>query len=290
MQTVNKLGIFLKLLYYLSRMKIKVVIDNISKNTLLKEWGLCIYIEHNQQKFLLDSGSSTKFAKNAQSLGIDLSQIDFGILSHAHYDHSNGMTKFFKMNKTAPFILRHGSGENCYHHVFWIINKYIGIKKGCLKKYAKRITFAEGNYQIADGVFLLPHSTDGLEQIGKRAKLYIKENKHIVPDSFKHEQSLIFDTDKGLVIFNSCSHGGADNIIKETSAAFPDKKIYGIIGGFHLFHLPDSAVRDFASRVEETGIKHIITGHCTGQRAFEILREELGDKVLQMYSGMEIEI
>ena len=271
-------------------MKIRVLIDNISKNELYKEWGLSIYIEHNGRKFLLDSGSSAKFARNAESLGIKLEEIDFGILSHAHYDHSNGMAEFFKLNKKATFLLRETAGETCYHHNFWFINKYIGIKRGWLKKFADRIVFASGKYKIEEGVYLLAHSTPGLEEKGKRAHLYIKENGRIVPDSFKHEQSLIFETAQGLVIFNSCSHAGADVIIKEAAAAFPDKKLYGIIGGFHLFCLPEDAVRAFAQRVAETGIEHVITGHCTGQKAYKILREELGDKVQQMYSGMEMEI
>lgn len=271
-------------------MKIRVLIDNISKSELYKEWGLCIHIEYNGKNFLLDTGSSSKFARNAAALGLNLSEVDFGILSHAHYDHSNGMPEFFKLNEKAPFLLRETAGETCYHHHFAFINRYIGIKKGCLKKYTDRIVFASGKYMVTEGVYLLPHSTPGLEEKGRRAKLYIKEKGRIVPDSFKHEQSLVFETEKGLVIFNSCSHGGADNIIKEAAAAFPGKKLYAIIGGFHLFCLPEDAVRAFARRVAETGIEHVITGHCTGQHAYEILHEELGYKVQQMYSGMELEI
>lgn len=271
-------------------MKIKVIIDNITKSTLLKEWGLCIYIENNGKKYLLDSGSSAKFALNAEELGLVLSEIDYGILSHAHYDHSNGMKKFFELNSTAPFILRESARENCYHHSWWIFNKYIGIKRGWLKKFADRIKYAYGKYEVTDGVYLLPHSTDGLHKIGEKAHLYIKTGGCIVPDSFLHEQSLVFDTPKGLVIFNSCSHGGADNIVMETSRAFNGKHIYAIIGGFHLFHLKDDEVRAFAERLRKTGVEHVITGHCTGQRAYEILFQELGDKVQQMYSGMEMEI
>lgn len=271
-------------------MKIQILIDNISKNELKKEWGLCIYIEHNGKKFLLDSGSSGKFAQNAQTLNVDLNQIDYAILSHAHFDHSNGMKTFFQKNENAKFILRDAAKQQCYHHHFWIVNEYIGIKKGWLQKFSDRITYASGNFKVADGVYLLPHSTAGLEQIGKRAKLYVKKDGKIVPDPFEHEQSLVFETEKGLVIFNSCSHGGADNIIKEVAAAFPGKNIYSILGGFHLFCLPDEAIHSFAERVRSTGIEHIVTGHCTGQRAFNILHEELGEKVQQMYSGMELEI
>lgn len=65
---------------------------------------------------------------------------------------------------------------------------------------------------------------------------------------------------------------------------------YGMIGGFHLFCLSDDEVRAFARRVRDTGIEYVVTGHCTGQRAYEILHEELGDKVIQMYSGLELDL
>jgi 7,8-dihydropterin-6-yl-methyl-4-(beta-D-ribofuranosyl)aminobenzene 5'-phosphate synthase len=37
-------------------------------------------------------------------------------------------------------------------------------------------------------------------------------------------------------------------------------------------------------------VQKIYTGHCTGQRAYEILHDILGDKVEQMHTGMEIEV
>ena len=109
-------------------------------------------------------------------------------------------------------------------------------------------------------------------------------------DDFSHEQSLVFDTKEGLVIFNSCSHGGADVIIREAEAAFPGKQIYGLIGGFHLFRSEDQEVRELADRIRKTGIRRICTGHCTGERAMEILKEELGDMAEQIYTGFEIEV
>lgn len=60
-----------------------------------------------------------------------------------------------------------------------------------------------------------------------------EEEWPVEADDFSHEQSLVLDTKEGLVIFNSCSHGGADVIIREAEAAFPGKQIYGLIGGFH---------------------------------------------------------
>ena len=279
-------------------MKIQVLIDNIASccgsRKLFGEWGLSVYVEFEGKRYLLDTGASHLFAKNAVVMGVDLSKIDMGVLSHAHFDHSDGMAKFFHANKTAPFYLRKGAGENCYHtHKLlgrFTYHEYIGIHKGFLKRFADRIRFAEGDMQIAPNVYLVPHKTPGLESIGERAHLSVKENGKYRYDSFDHEQSLVFDTPKGLFVMNSCSHGGADNIVKEIEATFPGKKIYAILGGFHLFRYKDEVVRAFAERLRELDVQKIYTGHCTGNRAFEILHEVLGDRAEQMRCGMTIEL
>ena len=111
-----------------------------------------------------------------------------------------------------------------------------------------------------------------------------------MPDDFSHEQSLVLDTDKGLVILNSCSHGGAGNIIDEVKATFPGRKVYGLIGGFHLFNKSDDEIRKVAGNIRDTGIEYVCTGHCTKDRAFRILKEELGNMVEQMKVGYQIVI
>jgi 7,8-dihydropterin-6-yl-methyl-4-(beta-D-ribofuranosyl)aminobenzene 5'-phosphate synthase len=279
-------------------MKIQVLIDNIASccgsRKLFGEWGLSVFVEFEGKRYLLDTGASHLFAKNAGVMGVDLSKIDMGVLSHAHFDHSDGMAKFFELNKTAPFYLRKGAGENCYHaHKLFgrfTYHEYIGIHKGFLKRFADRIRFAEGDMQIAPNVYLVPHKTPGLERIGEAAHLSVKENGVFRYDSFDHEQSLVFDTPKGLFVMNSCSHGGADNIVKEIEATFPEKKIYAILGGFHLFRYKDEVVRAFAERLRVLDVQKVFTGHCTGNRAYEILHEVLGDRAEQMRCGMTIEL
>ena len=279
-------------------MKIQVLIDNIAgtcgSRKLFGEWGLSVYVEFEGKRYLLDTGASHLFAKNAAVMGVNLSKVDVGVLSHAHFDHSDGMAKFFHVNEAAPFYLRKGAGENCYHaHKLighFMYHEYIGIHKGFLKRFADRIRFAEGDMLIAPNVYLVPHKTPGLEAIGERAHLSVKENGKYRYDSFDHEQSLVFDTPRGLFVMNSCSHGGADNIVKEIEATFPGKKIYALLGGFHLFRYKDEVVWAFAERLRELDVQKIYTGHCTGDRAFKILREVLGDRAEQMFTGMTVEI
>ena len=268
-------------------MRATILADNIGMENLAGEWGLSIWIEAHGKKLLLDAGASGLFAENAEKLGISLKDEDCAVLSHAHYDHSYGMKTFFEQNNIAPFCFRETTAENCYAK-FSIFKKYIGIPKGIIKEYADRIVTVTGDYRIAEGIWLIPHKTTGLEKVGIREHMYRRSGMRFLPDDFSHEQSLVIETEKGLVIFNSCSHGGADNIIEEVAATFPDKHVEAIIGGFHLFNKSEAEVNVFAERVKNTGINRVCTGHCTGKRAYKLLKEALGERVEQLSVGKVI--
>lgn len=266
-------------------MRATVVVDNIKSDGMPGEWGLCVFIEYGGKKILLDTGASSLFEENAEMLRIPLSEIDFAVLSHAHYDHANGMERFFQINERAKFYLQSGCGENCYSKK-WFLRRYIGIPKGIMAKYPDRIEYASGNFSICAGVSLIPHTSPGLDAIGKRENMYLRKDGRWYPDDFSHEQSLVFETARGLVVFNSCSHGGAVNIIREVTAAFPGRKVAALIGGLHLYNKPEREIRELAGMLQSTGVEQVYTGHCTGKTAYGILKEELGDVVRQFHTGL----
>ena len=269
-------------------MKATVLVDNIADNGLSGEWGLSIYIEYNDKKILLDTGASDLFLKNAEKIGLSVKDVDYAVLSHAHYDHSRGMKAFFAENRKAKFYLQKNAAENCYFKK-WLIRRYIGLPKNILTDYKGRIEFIGNDYTLCDGVHLIPHKTPGLETIGKRENMAQKTQNGWKADDFSHEQSLVFETEKGLVIFNSCSHGGAHNIINEVAETFPDKKVYGLIGGFHLYNKSVTEVRSLAKKIKETGIGYVCTGHCTKNKAYGILQEELSEKLHQLHVNLTME-
>ena len=265
-----------------------VVIDNKACNGLKGEWGLSIVVDYKGKKILVDAGASDLFIDNMAKLNIEIRDIDYAMLSHAHFDHANGIPAFFKKNDKAKFYIRETTKDNCYAKRLFFY-KYIGIPKRMMDEYAERIEVVSGDYKVMDGVYLLPHKTANLENIGKKEKMYLKTDNGYVFDNFAHEQSLVVDTDKGLVIINSCSHGGAVNIINEVKNTFKDKHIYGIIGGFHLYNKKDAEVLEVAECIKNTGIEFVCTGHCTEERAYNILKGVLKDKLIQLHSGLIME-
>lgn len=270
-------------------MKVTVLSDNIGCGGLQGEWGLSFHIEFGGKRYLLDTGGSELFLANARKLGIDISEVDCAVLSHAHYDHSLGMEAFFRVNSKADFFVSPDAGENCYAGM-GLLSRYIGLPKGVLSAYKDRIMMPSGIAGIDKDVFVVPHSTEGLSKIGRRSHLYVRRGWRYLPDDFTHEQSLVFRTEGGLVIFNSCSHSGVDVVMEEVGRAFPGESVKAYLGGLHLFRMSDSEVGEIAGRIRKAGISRVITGHCTGDKAFAVLKSSLGDAIDQFHCGMTIEL
>jgi 7,8-dihydropterin-6-yl-methyl-4-(beta-D-ribofuranosyl)aminobenzene 5'-phosphate synthase len=278
-------------------MRLVVLIENKEKEGLESEHGLSIYLEYNEKKYLLDTGASEKFADNAEKLGIDLREIDMAFLSHGHYDHSGGFLKLFNLCPTVEVYLQEEAKVPSYKKV-GMTYKYIGIPKGILEDYQRRFKYLDKDCCVDSGVWVLQHKTGNLSERGKKMHLYRKIGKVFVPDDFSHEQTLIFNTPKGLVVLNSCSHAGADTIIKEVKKTFPSKKILALIGGFHLKDYTGERKTEFmkdeilclGEELKRLDVKKVITGHCTGMPAFKLLKEKLGDRLFYMETGLDITI
>jgi len=89
-------------------MKIRVICDNEAKRVGLQpNWGFAALIESNTGKpILFDTGADgATLLHNSRSLGIDLGGIGTVVISHAHWDHTGGLSAVLRMNKSAELYL-----------------------------------------------------------------------------------------------------------------------------------------------------------------------------------------
>ena len=266
------------------KLKMTVLIDNLAMEPLASEWGLSILIQADNRKILLDTGASPLFVKNAERMDIDLAGVDAGVLSHAHYDHADGLDAFFTVNRKAPFLVRAESCENCYG-IHEGVFTYIGIHKGFLKEYESRIHYISGICEIFDGIWLVPHRKADYSSIALRNDLFAVHEGKRCPDDFSHEQSLIIETGNGLVVFNSCSHTGMKNTLADIQEMLGRSDVCAYVGGLHLYKMTDEELAVLCDEIRHTPIEHIFTGHCTGGHAFDFLKAELGECVEQFSAG-----
>ena len=245
-------------------MRITVLIENSAPEGLIPEHGLSFYLEYRGGHYLLDAGESGAFLLNARRLGVELSRVEKAALSHGHYDHGDGFTAFFRMNRDAQIYARPAVREDDVLH-----GAHVGLNPGLFRRHAGRFDLADGPRELAEGL-------------------------HLVPDSVRHEQSLVAETPEGLVVLNSCCHASVDRILTDIRARFPGRAIRAVLGGLHLMGPGGTStlgpapeeVRALARRLrDELEVAELCTGHCTGGPACALLSEELGQRLRPLTTG-----
>ncbi len=89
-------------------MKITIVYDNeVKKKGLRSGWGFSAFIESaNMPPILFDTGAdSPTLLHNMEELKIDPKDIGIIVISHAHGDHTGGLSEILRINKIAEFYL-----------------------------------------------------------------------------------------------------------------------------------------------------------------------------------------
>src|SRR6202047_17373 len=73
--------------------KVTILYDAFGESkTLTKDWGFSALVEHDGKRILFDTGNdAAKFEHNVKALGVDLTKLDFVVISHRHADHATGL-------------------------------------------------------------------------------------------------------------------------------------------------------------------------------------------------------
>ena len=176
--------------------------------------GLSLYIEFEERKILFDIGQSDLFFENAAKMGIDLSQVDYLILSHCHFDPDGGLIHFLKINKKAKIFLHINAAHKFYSKIFSFIPCYVGPDQRIIAQKS-RIYFIEVDTQIDDKMILLEGFTEVFPHPDAKNVFFEKDRNRSVNDKFKDEIVMLLIENEEVVLFSGCSHSGIINLIEE---------------------------------------------------------------------------
>lgn len=272
-------------------MKIINLVEDTKGGNCLNEHGLSFYIETKKHKLLVDSGATDMFLGNAKMLGVDLTQADTFVLSHGHYDHAGGLSAFAKINPDAKIYLKESAGDD-YYHLSSQGGKYIGIDKNILK--LPQIIKVQGDMKIDDELFLFSVPNKERYPAWSNRELKQKVGDTYIQDSFAHEQCLVITQGERHILMSGCAHNGILSILEryyELLGAYPD----AVISGFHMMKKSDYTEEE-AAYIRQTAYELLktkalfYTGHCTGRKAFDIMKEIMGDKLQDFYSGSQLTV
>lgn len=267
-------------------MKCTILVDNNpgQANELIAEHGLAIWVEINGLQLLIDTGASDAFAQNAAHLGIDISKVDYLILSHAHNDHCGGLEYFLSINKKARIYLSANIMDNLYYSTRRETKRDISIDHSLIKEHSNRVTFIHNDLVLNEDITIITKFSTNHPN-PQANKTLLKNN---ISDDFNHELAIVIKSSKGSIIISPCSHNGILNTLESCSHI---GCITHYIGGTHL-------VDDFESENElctlASNIKNsypsltLISGHCTGIGAKTTFSKTLTNKFIEFYTGFSL--
>ena len=242
-----------------------VISDNRSNNPELEtEHGLSILLQTERHKILLDTGASDVFMRNAEQMGINLSDVDYVFISHGHSDHAGGLRYLLEHNQQAKII---ASPDAMSGKFFSKRGNLHSITTEWPEISNDRFILIDHTCEIADGIQVIAHISQTHPMPKGNWNLYVQDaNGGFVHDDFSHEIALYVD---GL-LFTGCAHNGLENIL----AACP-WPVHSVVGGFHLLDglQSDEEIVALAQRLKtDYPQTQFYTSHCTGNHVFELMQ------------------
>jgi 7,8-dihydropterin-6-yl-methyl-4-(beta-D-ribofuranosyl)aminobenzene 5'-phosphate synthase len=104
----------------------------------------------------------------------------------------------------------------------------------------------------------------------------VRTPEGLVEDTIPEDQSLVFDTDQGLVILAGCGHAGIVNTVEYARKVVRAAPIHAIVGGLHLYALNDERLNWTADQLKANGLANLVGAHCTGIEAVYRIRQRAG--------------
>lgn len=268
-------------------MRLTILVDN---NTFIDQYyhgepAASFFIETDNQKILFDTGYSDILLSNAEKMNINLEEVTHIVLSHGHDDHTKGL-KYLKERVDI-------SGKKLIAHPDCFLPKYNGdlyIGSPFSEEEIERMT----NYDPCKSVYQI---TDRLIYLGEIPRTNMYENQNPIgkyrqdgilkDDYLMDDTAMVYKSEKGLFIITGCSHSGICNMIEHAKKVCNEEKVYGVLGGFHLFEDNDQ-LKKTIEYLQSNQIEQFYPCHCVSLLARAKMMEKL--PVTETGVGMVVEI
>lgn len=265
-------------------MKATVLCDNNTyiDNYLYGEPAFSVYIENKKDKILFDVGYSDVFVKNSKLMKINLAKVNKLAFSHGHDDHTRGL-KFFDFNPNTQLFY----APKCFEEKFCDKQNISAPFSENQMKNLFKLTECETCTEISENLYFLGKIPRVTSFEKENPKLQIKVKGKLVVDPFEDDSALVYNSAEGLFVITGCSHSGICNICEYAKKIF-NKKIIGVLGGFHLLE-NDAKAKATIDYLKKQKIKTLYPCHCTSLSVkAEMINKGLS--VVEVGSGLAIEV
>lgn len=281
-------------------MKIICLIENTAVNEkLFAEDGMSLFVEYQGKNYLIDTGLTGKAVDNAKRMRLPIDNIDAVVITHNHFAHIGGIDAVMRLNRDAKIYLRAGAHTEFFKRS-GLFKSAAGMGSSFFKKYDDNLVLFNNFSEVTEGFYLA--SCEEFEQKHENpdnSYIYIEKKKAMPYDYSDESFAVIFPKKRkadGLVLIGGCFHCGAVNMLETVQNRWHDIPILAVIGGFHfssgnpkLLGCSADYVTAQARGLKLSGAERIYACHCTGFKGFDLMDETLGDRLMYIGGGEQID-
>jgi 7,8-dihydropterin-6-yl-methyl-4-(beta-D-ribofuranosyl)aminobenzene 5'-phosphate synthase len=255
---------------------------------LTKDWGFSALVEHDGKRILFDTGNNAaNFEHNVKGLGVDVSKLDFVVISHRHADHATGLRYVLSVNPNVKVYVPadggNGFGGAQLPKTFLRPDESLPTK---MRYYGgtEPENFTWGKLYDSANIVLVSQLTEVTPGIFLVRTVSQKPGTLELP-----ELTLAIKRPNGLLLVDGCSHAGIEAILQAASAVDPRTEI--VFGGLHLVTTPVEEIDTLVENLQtKWKVQRIAPGHCTGEPAFARLRKAYKENYVYAGLGTKVEM
>jgi 7,8-dihydropterin-6-yl-methyl-4-(beta-D-ribofuranosyl)aminobenzene 5'-phosphate synthase len=229
---------------------------------------------------------------NLESLGIEPETIDALAISHAHYDHTGGLSAL--LARTRPGLPLYASSD-LFRERF---SKRRESPRSIGSPLTREVLAAKTALcldvmpqEVMPGVWTTGEIVERPEPIGRSVHHLVRGEGGWVPDSYQDDMSLVIEVASGLLLLCGCCHAGLLNTLAHVKRVF-GRPVVAIAGGTHLVTASGEELQrvvDVLAGMES--LQGVYLNHCSGEAALHALWHVLGmDVVHACPAGTQINL
>jgi 7,8-dihydropterin-6-yl-methyl-4-(beta-D-ribofuranosyl)aminobenzene 5'-phosphate synthase len=234
--------------------KITCLVDNRAQqgSPFWGEHGLAFRIEVDQACAFFDTGQSgTVWLHNLDLLDGHPSDAAALILSHAHLDHTGGLTAVLSQKPDLPLY----ASPDLFRPRFTLrADNYKSIGLPLTREHLTQLAdlrLSDTPVEVLPGLWITGEIGERPEPEGRSTRYFVPDGDGWQPDPYRDDMSLVMETQEGLIVICGCCHAGLLNTLAHVRRTF-QRPIIAVLGGPHLVNADEAYLHHVIDTVNQS--------------------------------------